>query len=290
MKRSRYKNRTGQRRLSLLAILGICLGAAILIALVTGLILNKTLDEETYYRLTTKPRAKADDTILFVSDIPDVVAYPYAFGDDLAEATGHSAVAVSLNTPEGDYRYYSEVLSYFNLADPKKPRSSTAFATLSEYRVYLCGAFYLRAQNELDPTRRYAKEAEESALLREFFFLGGDDLTLCGLDLSGALENSLAYLKTLKLAVGENALGVAVPYELLSEDDGRQVLEKLTAVCDFLVLDLREVEKTTPLDELLAANDFAHTQYQMRLLFDASQTSFIADAQKQGVASYEILK
>ena len=290
MKRSRYKNRTGPRRLSLLAILGICFASAVLVALVTGLILNAVLDEETYYRLTTKPRQTASDTILFAPDLPDIAAYPYAFGDDLTEATAHSAVAVALNSSAGKYLYQSDVLNYLKVDALGSTRMSTSFLTFEDYRVYIGGIFYPQATHELDTTKRYAKEAEETAVVREFFFLGGDDLILCGLDLFGSTEKSLAYLKLLKLAVGEDAVGVAISYEDFSKDDARQIFEKLLTVCDFLALDLRDSSGDARLDELLSATEFAYAQYGMRLLLGEKQTTLIADLQKQKITDYEILK
>ena len=290
MKRSRYKNRTGQRKLPLLAILGICFGAAVLVALVTGLILNAVLDDETYYRLTTKPRQTASQTILFAPDLPDIAAYPYAFGDDLTEATAHSAVAVALNTSAGKYLYQSDVLTYLKAEATGSTRISTSFLTFSDYRIYIGGLFYPQATREFDTTKRYAKEAEESAVIREFFFLGGDDLILCEMDLFGSTEKCLSYLKMIKLDVGDSAIGVAISYDDFAKDNARAVLEKLLTVCDFLALDLRDCSSDAPLDELLAANEFAYTQYGMRLLLGEKQTALIADAGKLAIADYEILK
>lgn len=290
MKRSRYKNRTGQRRLPLLAILGISFGAAVLIALITGLVLNAVLDDETYYRLTTKPRQTVNDTILFAPIVPDLVAYPYAFGDDITEASGRSAIDVSLNDSSGKYLYTSEVLTSLKVDDVGKTRLSSSLLTLSEYNVYVSGIFYPQAARELDATKRYAKEALETAALREFFYFGGDDIVLCGLDLFERTEACLSYLKTIKLAVGDNAVGVAVSYEEFTKDDTRQLFERLLTVCDFLALDLCEVPDNTPLDELLAANDYAYTQYHMRLLFGEKQSALIAGAQKLSIRNRATLK
>ena len=142
MRRIRHHNRSGQRRLPLLAILGICFGGAFLIALVVGLILNATLDDEAYYKLTTKPRSTQDDTILFVPDLPDVVAYPYAFGGDLADVSAESAVSLALNTSEGSFLYKSEVLTYFKAETKGSAELSSTLASLDGAHLYISGIFY----------------------------------------------------------------------------------------------------------------------------------------------------
>ena len=290
MKRSRYRNRAGQRKLPLLAILGICFGGALLLALIVGLILNAVLDEETYYRLSTKPRQTIDDTILFVPNVPDLVAYPYAFGGDIADATSRSAVSVSLNKSSGEYLYYSDVLTYFKTEKVGTMRLSTALATLSEYGVYTSGIFYPQSQKEYDIAYRYAKESEETAALKEFFYLGGEEVILCGLDLVGRTERCLDYAKTIKLAVGQNAVGVAVPFETLLQDKNWEILEKLLSVSDFLALDLRDVKSELSLDEALAEIGYPYTQYHMRLLLSEGQTKWVNEARELLLTNYEILK
>ena len=290
MKRFRHRNRTGQRSLPLLAILGICFAGALLLALLIGLILNAALDEETYYRLSTKPRKAVNDKILFVPDLPDVVAYPYAFGGDVAEAAGKPAVAVALNTKEGSYLYFSDVLTYFKTEKVGKTRLSTALSTFSEYHVYTSGIFYPQSQKEYDLAYRYAKESEETAALKEFFYLGGSEVILCGLDLVGRTERILDYVKSIKLAVGNNPVGVAVPYETLQKDENWKILEQLLTVCDFLALDLRDAGGKGSLDEALADVGYPHTQYHMRLLLSEAQTAWIDDARDALLTNYEILK
>ena len=289
MKRLHHRTPQG-RRLPRPALFAICFGAAVVVALIIGLILNATLDEETYYRLTNKPRTKANDTILFVPDLPDVIASPFAFDGDIAEVTGKSAVSVLLNNEAGTYSYQSEVLSYFKSDHAGVRDLSAAMMTLKGYRIYVSGVFYPRVSSEIGDGRRFAREAEETAVVKEFFNLGGDDLILCGLDFGSNADASLEYVRSLKRAVGESAVGVALPASQLALKGSWPILEQLVEVCDFLALDMRQGDTTKPLDEVLAETDYVFTQYHMRLLFSEKQKSWIADAQKMLLLNYNILK
>ncbi|MBQ7173058.1 MAG: hypothetical protein IJR88_02965 [Clostridia bacterium] len=290
MKRSRYRNRTGQRKIPLLGVLGICFGAALLIALIIGLILNASLDEETYYRLTTKPRNKQDDTILFVPSISDVIAQPYSFGESLSEIGGAAAVSLALNNSDGTYLYSSDALDYFQKGKSGGAALDMTLASLSNARVYVSGIFYPTSCAEKSPDLRYAKEAVETAAAKEFFHLGGNDMILCGLDLSGGTSESVSYIKQLKLAVGQKAVGVALSYEVLLREDSGTILERILSVCDFVALDLRQAATDKPLDEVLGATTYSYAQYHLRLLFSQKQNKWVADAQSMGIVNYEILK
>lgn len=290
MKRSRYRSRSGQRKMPLWGIFAICFLGALLIALVVGLILNATLDEETYYRLTTKPKNKQDDTILFVPDLPNVVAFPFAFGDELSALDTKSAVSLALNNPDRSYRYHSDALDYFGKGKSDGATLSTTLAALSNADLYVSGIFYPAAPTERVAEIRYAMEAEETAVAKEFFSLGGNDLVLCGLDLSSGMTATLSYLKSLKLAVGQKPIGVAIPYELLLDENAGNLLERLLTVCDFVALDLRNTTSDKPLDEVLAQTKYSYAQYRMRLLLSQKQTAWISDAGALGLSNYEILK
>lgn len=284
-----HRYTTTKRKLPTLAILGICFAGALLVALVIGLILNATLDEETYYRLTKKPRIKESGEILFVPDVPDVIASPYALDGDLSEATGRSAVAVSLNDESGAYTYQSDVLTYFKTEKAGKNSLADALRVFGSTRTYVSALYYPQSAKETNASRRIAKESEEAAAVREFFALGGGDVILAGLDFATNEEASLATVGTLKRAVGEKAIGVAVPASQTLFESSRQTLERLLEVCDFLALDLRDLNSSHPLDETLAELEFISSQYHMRLLFSTEQTEWIERAQKLLLSNYDIL-
>ena len=111
-----FGNRRNTHRrgaLSPWAIILICAGAAILLTLIIGLLLNVWLDDEAYARLRGEGQKEEEKAEINKSYTRDVHADAYVFGeegDNFWES--FYEVSVSLNIPSGQMNYTSEVVSY----------------------------------------------------------------------------------------------------------------------------------------------------------------------------------
>ena len=114
-----FSNRRNTHRrgaLSPLAIVLICAGAALLLTIIIGLMLNVWLDDETYDRLTKGEEQKEEQPATNKSYTRDIHADAYVFGKE-AESVWESfyEISVTLNTPTGQINYTSEVVNYLGM-------------------------------------------------------------------------------------------------------------------------------------------------------------------------------
>ena len=103
---NRLHNNHRRGALSPLAIILICVGAALLLAIIIGLMLNVWLDDEAYERLT-KGEQKEEETIETNKTYTrNVHADAYVFGE-VGESVWESLaeISVTLNTPTGQINY-----------------------------------------------------------------------------------------------------------------------------------------------------------------------------------------
>ena len=110
---NRLHNNHRRGALSPLSIILICVGAALLLAIVVGLMLNVWLDDETYDRLTKGEQKEEEPKENDKSYTRDVHAEAYVFGkedDDMEEYPFE--ISVTLNTPTGQINYTSEVAAF----------------------------------------------------------------------------------------------------------------------------------------------------------------------------------
>ena len=268
-----------------LVIVGICLGAAIIVALIIGNLLHFFLDDETLQRWTsgpaeTEPPAQWNDRAA-----PSIRAYPFTLGDPLKSLTANdalppSALSVSLNTPDGTLLYTSEVAEFQNVTRTENVSLTKSINDLIPTVPYLCGVFYPQAFGQETPELFYAVSANEAALLREFAHAGGAEVLLVGLPFDNAnLGNTLTYLKLIKDALGSTPLGVSVPISVAASWQGPELLPALQEFASYLALDL-QADTLTPPEELLKIANYYLVEYQMRLLLASDQTELInlADA------------
>ncbi len=296
MKRHYRRHARKSGALSPLAIAGICVAAVILITVILGNLLTLWLDEETYNRLTAGETQEEPPAPLHKTDVSDINAYPHVLGNDPASVIDFPAVSVSLNNPDGSLNYISDVSIHQNLTGNSKVSLPETMQALSLYSSYISAVFYPQAFSHDTSDLRFAATASESALLREFMKSGAKDLVLVDLPLeSVALSEILQYVQTLKNAVGELPVGVAVPLSLAKRADGWELLNTLLETCDFCLLDLRQVplkEDGSPMSsiELLADADYFLTQYDMRLMLTDQQSDLRSEIELRMLADFQIVK
>ena len=298
----RYHGRGhGPLRLHPLAVVGICLVVAVLVALIIGNLLNVWLDDDTYRQLTDGEQTEAEEGSRPASAVRNVNAYPYVLGEELDGILGHTSASVMLNRPDGTALYCSDVVAYYGISTAEETSLMEFLGDLAAFVPYVSGVFYSRALLAETPDLRYAESVKESAILREFLNVGGSEVLLFDLPLSDdSADEVLSYLKTVKFAAGKSPIGVAVPYAIAKDTSNWELLAELAKVCDFMALDL-SAEEVDPSDlddaglspravALLEDCRYLLSSYDMRLLFDESQTALISTAVTQMRPNFQIIK
>lgn len=280
----RYRSRSSGK-LHPLAIVGICLGAAILIALIVGNLLNLWLDDETYQKLTDgKNEPPETEAPAFTREVPTARLYPFTLGDPLSSlSSGNtpppSALSVSLNTPAGDLLYSSTVADYQGILGDAKIPLSENMTKLTGTVPYVSGVFYPQALSMESTDLVFAATANEIALLHEFAASGASEILLVGLPFeTDAFSATLSYVNAVSQALGETPVGVALPRSVATSALGWQIIPALLEVADFIAYDLQNEDASLAEDLLLEANYYL-VQYQMRLLIDSTQTELIGIAE-----------
>ncbi len=283
LRRNRIRRRgRGERRLHPLAIVSICLLAAILATILIGNLLKLWLDDETFHRLTAGETPPEDETPIYSSYLRDIRAYPYVFGGSTDVLWEYPEISIKLNTREGALSYTSPVSEWLGMAGEGKPALGESMGNVCAVASYVSGVFYTNAFSEPTADLRYAATARDCSLLREFLQAGGHEVLLRGLPVERASAEELtAYLRALKAAFPQAPIGVAVPLSLMQDPEAGQKLEKLLKACDFLALDLTSaaVEDEETAASLLEACRFSLKAYDMRLLLSEGDEPLIAAAE-----------
>ena len=283
------------RKLHPLAIVGICLGGAILLALLIGNLLNWWLDDEKMDKLTGAPLESEQPS---AGELPPrstqtVRAYPFTLGDSVEQLIPEDgqppeAVSVSINTPDGTMLYRSPVAEYLcsefgSDADLKSDMQELTFTV-----PYVCGVFYPQKINTDDTDLLYAAAASDAALLREFVHAGGSEILIVGAAFDEESLPSLAdYLKQLKTLLGSTPIGLTVPLEVVTGEDGWQLLPSIRPLANFLAVDLQDLPDSEMESGLQTANYYAD-QYEMRLIVSTDQSRWIS-AIEEVFSDYQIV-
>lgn len=295
--RRRYRRqarRTGA--LSPLAVAGIAVAAVILLTVIVGNLLTLWLDDETYARLTQGTPEEEPTEVLHKTELPNVNAYPYTLGDDPSKVLDFPAISISLNKPDGTLNYVSDVSSHQGLSGNGNVALTDSMQALAPYAVYVSGVFYPQAFRYDTEDLRFAATAAEGALLREFLRSGAKDVILAAIPFESVSKaDILAYVKSVKAALGEQPLGVAVPLSVAQREDSWELLGELLEVCDFCALDVTSVATDaggTPVTapEILGSADYFLTQYDMRLMLTDAQTDLRMEIELRMLADYQVVK
>jgi hypothetical protein len=277
-----------------LAIVGICLAGAILLALIVGNLLNHRLSDEDYQKLTSGTVTEPIDptTVTPQRQSPQVKAYPFALGDSVrgltdGEALPPSALSVNLNMPSGALLYSSPVSKLYSLSGSTTVSLPDSMQEIIGTVPYICGVFHPHATEQSGADLIYAATVREAALLREFAGAGGSEILLVGLKFDiEHLSDTLAYIKMIRDAVGNIPVGVAIDFETVSSPETWDLLPVLGNAASFLALDLTQEEANEEI--LLSANYYLMT-YRMRLVLAENQTALITAAEAT-VSDFQILK
>ena len=277
-------------------IAAICVGIVILITVVIGNLLKLWLDDETYTRLTEGDPEKAPLYEVQKTTLPNINAYPYILGSNTSSIAKTPNVSISLNTPEGVLLYHSPVSTHQAMEGNNKLALADEMQKIASYTTYISGVFYPQAFTYENADMRFAVTAQESALVREFLRAGGRDLILASIPFHILSQESVVeYVRTVKLAAGDSAVGVAIPLSYALRQNSWETIGALFSVCDFCVLDVSEAPKKQDgefmtAQEILAEADFFLKQYDMRLMLTDQQKDLQALIEEQGLADFQIIQ
>lgn len=274
---NRLHNTHRRGALSPTAIILICAGAALLLTLTVGLLLNVWLDDETYARLTAGEQPPEEQKQTNKSYTRDVHADAYVFGtegesvwEDLSE------ISVTLNTPTGQINYTSEVCTFLGMDSISDSVLYDEMGEINLFAYFVSGVFYPQALYREGSDLQYAAAARECALMKEFLHAGGSEILLCGIPFARTDTHSiLRYVKQVKAMAGESPIGVAVPLAIARSEGAWELLESLAKECDFLAIDLTETASVGGAEQILTDAQYYIQQYDMRVLLSETQEELI---------------
>lgn len=292
----RLHYRRGNRKLHPLAIVGICLGGAILLALLIGNLLNLWLDDEKMAELKgNQPTESTDQPSpeLPSRAVAEIRAYPFALGDEVEslipeEGQAPQAVSISINTPDGKMLYRSAVSQRLYPENDSEIDLKAEMSELVASVSYVCGVFYPNLPVTDDIDLIYAMAATDASLLREFVSAGGSEILLAGVALdSDALPCLGDYLKQLQVFLGDTPVGLSVPWEAASAEDSWELLTTVAPLADFLAVDLQAVSEDH-MEAALKTADYYVRQYKMRLVISSAQARWVS-AVEVAFSDYQIV-
>ena len=289
------------RRLSPLAIAGITVGAVILLTLVVGNILNATLDEDAYLKLTEgKTEEEAPNAAPPAYGV-QIQAPAFVLGEDPTILAGYSGASVAINHADGSLTYTSPVATYQGMTCDTPVLSDTLTA-LRTVTPTVSGVYRVQGLQELSSELIHAKAMADGALLREFLTSGGSEVVLIDLPFDTLpLPMILEYIRGVYAAVGEDAaLGVAVPLQVAERENGWEILSSLLEECRFCTLDLRGEEVTDPTVndlgistealEILSRCEYYRKGYGMRLMIAESAEALSYAVQYRMLPNYQMIQ
>lgn len=266
--------------LSPLAIILICTGAALLLAIIIGLFLNALLDDEAYKRLTVGKQPEQEQNEIDKTYTRDVHADAYVFGKEGESVWENlSEISVTLNTPTGQVNYTSEVVEFLAMQSISKATLYDAMGEVNMFADFVSGVFYPQALYSEGSDLQYAAAAKECALMREFLHAGGSEVLLCGIPFSRTDTASIIrYVKQVKAMAGDSPVGVAIPLAIARADGAWTLLESLAKECDFLAIDLSETASVGGAEQILTDARYYIQQYDMRVVLSEQQEDLILAA------------
>lgn len=272
-------HRTVHRRgaLSPLAIVLICAGAALLLTLIIGLMLNVWLDDEAYDRLTKGEQPEETQPETDKSYTRNIHADAYVFGEEV-ESVWESfyEISVTLNTPTGQMNYTSEVVRYLGMTSVSESVLYDSMGEIGMFAGFVSGVFYPQALYNENADLQYATAAKECAVMKEFLHAGGNEILLCGIPFTRTDSASiLRYIKQVKAMAGDTPVGIAIPLSVARADGSWTMLESLSKECDFLAIDLTEATSVGGPEQILTDARYYIQQYDMRVLLGEKQEELI---------------
>lgn len=193
-------------------------------------------------------------------------------------ATSYTAASFILRDGEGSLLYTSDVASALGQKSASALDMKELVGLLSERDIYTVGCFASAAFAPETAQMYDVILSYESALIRELFEFGVDEILLTSIPLAADdMSASVAYISSLKSALPEGSrLGVAIPYGRLSDEGISIITKELSNVTDFIGIDMsgfayNDVYADT--DAFIKENVLYISRYNMRMILPDLETS-----------------
>ena len=234
----------------------------------------------------------------------DAREYQWGFGVEYEMSKGITDFSVCLRDADGFITYNSQVdVSIGEEADRGSRAISDAVDIVHKDGGSLCGYIYIASFAEEDEYLRGVCKAYELALIREAALGGVDEIMLVGIDVEKCdLDELIRFVSDASIAAGDAPLGVLVNSDCFetSGDERYSVASKLSLVCDFLALDLRNLSKSnlddkesdeeSKLEAVFEQMDVHIRTFDLRLVFSKDGKSLLDLARKMGAESTQIIE
>ena len=193
-----------------------------------------------------------EQEILPVSVSP-IKAHAYVFGDRYSSYTyaGIAQLCAPLRAEDGTLVYVSAVCERAGWEECGSVNLTQNVQELHQNGFYVSAYMPIAGFAEQDAALRELALSYETALIAEAAAAGVDEIYLTDLAPTQAnITEILQYLRRVKALAGNCAIGVLIePQVLLAAEYDVYTAAQLLGVCDFLVLDLRDLPLIEPVTD-----------------------------------------
>ena len=289
------------RAVTAVIIVVIFLVLCAIVSVVIGIALGKRADQvdiKSKYSFSFEPYKSGDKTVRAVD------AFYYRLGTDAKGyiSDGKGDLSLALRHVEGDLTFKSSTAEAAGIAQNEISLSlKEEVEYIHSLGGYICAYICSSALECEDEYLRAIYKAYEIALINEAAECGVDDILIVGLEIN---ETNIAeiekFVSDAAMAAGKAPLGVLVSRELLlATADGSYVASRVGAVCDYLALDLRaldksadeapEGEETSPLDALIGELEYYIEAYRLRAILSRENSSLYSALKELGFTNIQII-
>ena len=201
---------------------------------------------------------------------------------DVFFATSYTAASFELRDDGGSLLYTSEVASALGQKSASSLDIKSLVSILSERDVYTVGCFESTAYTDGVKDQMYdVIVSYESALVRELFEMGVDEILLTSVPVStGSVDGALEYVKAIKSSLPEGSrVGISLPYTLLFDEGVAQVTKELSLAADFMAVDMSGFEYVDVYEDtnkFIRDNELYISRYGMRILLSHSDAATLS--------------
>ena len=173
---------------------------------------------------------------------------------------------------------------------------------IHKYEGRACAYFVSSAFECEDENVRRVRKAYEISLLCEAAENGIDDILILGINVTEENSGEVAkYLSELNTAAGDCSVGIAINTgTLLLTENEVYIAAKLKSACDFVALDLRNLDFSsageagsgapTNLTEYLNEIKYYLSTYSLRLVFSNANEKFFGEAKNLGFSNVQVVE
>lgn len=295
----RYSRRTSsggraKRVVAIIFALVAFLLLSVAISVAAGLALGRMADEHQGSDMSSATLVKDYYSGDRAVKVVNAHEYSWGLGTGYYISIGITDFSVCLRDEDGYITYHSDVAASFSgSTDNMGSRiPADAVAAIKNEGGYVCTYFYSTAFDETDAYKREILKAYEIALINEAAKSGVDDILIIGLKPTEEnIDEMERFVSDLAKASEKSALGVlASPDDVKLTDMGVYIVPRLRAVCDFVALDVRDVNTRSALYALIDEMEYYISSSDMRLVFSTQNSSFINGAVDYGANSVQVVE